>query len=178
MLPGLDIAFRIEPLGLLFALVASSLWLIATLYAQSYMKSLGYPHLARFFACYAIALGAAAGIAFSDNLLTLFIFYEDPDHFDLSAGHPFRHRKCSQAAAASTSFYLLVSSIGLLLPAILWTYFGHRHPDVRRRRHPGRSHRPGLGAGAGRAVHVRHRQGRASCPCTAGCRRPWSRRPR
>ncbi|MEO6363549.1 MAG: hypothetical protein ABIO71_09995, partial [Caldimonas sp.] len=33
MLPGLSIAFRVEPLGMLFALVASSLWTLNSLYA-------------------------------------------------------------------------------------------------------------------------------------------------
>ncbi len=121
ILPGLDIAFRIEPLGLLFALVASSLWLVATLYAQSYMKALKYPHLARFFSCYALALGAAAGIAFSDNLLTLFIFYEI---LTLSTYPLVTHSGTENARRGGRIylFYLLASSIGLLLPAIIWTY--------------------------------------------------------
>ena len=121
LLPGLEIAFRIEPLGLLFALVAATLWLVATLYAQSYMKALSYPHLARFFACYAIALGAAAGIAFSANLLTLFIFYE----ILTISTYPLVTHSGTEAARRGGRiylFYLLASSIGLLLPAILWTY--------------------------------------------------------
>ncbi len=122
LMPGLELAFRVEPLGLLFALVASSLWLIATLYAQSYMKSLGYGHLARFFACYAIALGSAAGIAFSDNLLTLFVFYEI---LSLSTYPLVTHSGTDNARRGGRIYiaYLLITSIGLLLPAILWTYF-------------------------------------------------------
>ncbi len=122
LMPALQIAFRIEPLGLLFALVASSLWLVATLYAQSYMKSLGYRHLARFFACYAIALGSAAGIAFSDNLLTLFVFYEI---LSLSTYPLVTHTGTDNARRGGRVYiaYLLITSIALLLPAILWTYF-------------------------------------------------------
>ncbi len=121
ILPGLDIAFRIEPLGLLFALVASTLWLVATLYAQSYMKALNYPHLARFFSCYAIALGAAAGIAFSANLLTLFIFYEI---LTISTYPLVTHSGTEKARKGGRIylFYLLASSIALLLPAIIWTW--------------------------------------------------------
>ncbi|MFW5926902.1 MAG: proton-conducting transporter membrane subunit, partial [Wenzhouxiangella sp.] len=122
MMPGLEIAFAIEPLGLLFALVASSLWLVATLYAQSYMKSLGYKHLSRFFACYAIALGAAAGVAFSANLITLFIFYEI---LSISTYPLVTHSGTDNAHRGGRVylFYLLITSIGLLLPAILWTWF-------------------------------------------------------
>lgn len=121
LLPGVSIAFAIEPLGLLFALIGASLWLVATLYAQSYMKSLNYPHLARFFACYAIALGAAAGIAFSENLLTLFIFYEI---LTLSTYPLVTHSGSEEARRGGRIylFYLLASSIGLLLPAIIWVY--------------------------------------------------------
>lgn len=122
ILPGLDIAFRVEPLGLLFALVASGLWLVATLYAQSYMKALNYPHLGRFFACYALALGAAAGVAFADNLITLFIFYE----ILTISTYPLVTHSGSEDARRGGRIYLgvlLTTSIGLLLVAILWTYF-------------------------------------------------------
>ena len=121
LLPGVSIGFAVEPLGLLFALIGASLWLVATLYAQSYMSHMNYPHLARFFACYAIALGAAAGIAFSANLLTLFIFYEV---LTLSTYPLVTHSGSEEARRGGRVylFYLLASSIGLLLPAIIWTY--------------------------------------------------------
>ena len=119
--PGLEIAFRVEPLGLIFALVASSLWLVATLYAQCYMKVLRYRHLGRFFACYAIALGAAAGIAFSSNLLTLFIFYEV---LSLSTYPLVAHSGTAEARNGARTYlgYLLATSIGLLLVAIIWVW--------------------------------------------------------
>ncbi|WP_376695030.1 proton-conducting transporter transmembrane domain-containing protein [Wenzhouxiangella sp. EGI_FJ10305] len=122
ILPGLDLALRVEPLGLIFALVASTLWLVATLYAQSYMKAMNYPHLGRFFACYALALGAAAGVAFADNLITLFIFYEI---LTISTYPLVTHSGNADARRGGRIYlgYLLTSSIGLLLVAILWTYF-------------------------------------------------------
>lgn len=122
IMPGLDLALRVEPLGLIFALVASTLWLVATLYAQSYMKAMDYPHLGRFFACYAIALGAAAGVAFADNLITLFIFYEI---LTISTYPLVTHSGNADARRGGRVYlgYLLSSSIGLLLVAILWTYF-------------------------------------------------------
>ncbi len=122
ILPGLDLALRVEPLGLIFALVASTLWLVATLYAQSYMKAMNYPHLGRFFACYALALGAAAGVAFADNLITLFIFYEV---LTISTYPLVTHSGNADARRGGRIYlgYLLTSSIGLLLVAILWTYF-------------------------------------------------------
>jgi len=122
ILPGLDLALRVEPLGLVFALAASSLWLVATLYAQSYMKALNYPHLGRFFACYALALGAAAGVAFADNLITLFIFYEI---LTISTYPLVTHSGNAEARRGGRIYLgiLLSTSIGLLLPAILWTWY-------------------------------------------------------
>jgi len=76
LLPGLTISFDIEPLGMLFALVASFLWLVTTCYAIGYMRSHQEKNQTRFYACFAVAIGAVMGLAFSANLFTLFIFYE------------------------------------------------------------------------------------------------------
>ncbi|MDX2477702.1 MAG: monovalent cation/H+ antiporter subunit D family protein, partial [Gammaproteobacteria bacterium] len=76
LLPGLQISFSIEPLGILFALIASFLWLITTVYAIGYMRSHNEKNQTRFYTCFAIAISSVMGIAFSDNLFSLFIFYE------------------------------------------------------------------------------------------------------
>ena len=76
VLPGLEIAFSLEPLGLLFALIASGLWIVTHVYAIGYMRGNNEKHRARFFACFSIAIGTVLGLAFSKNLFTLFIFYE------------------------------------------------------------------------------------------------------
>ena len=72
--PGIDINFRVDPLGMFFASVSSTLWLITTIYALAYMK----PEHAqkRFFGFFALAVSTTVGISFSGNLFTLFIFYE------------------------------------------------------------------------------------------------------
>lgn len=121
MMPGLELAFRVEPLGLIFALVASFLWLVATLYATSYMKAMNYRHLGRFFASYALALGATAGVAFSANLLTLFVFYEI---LTISTYPLVTHAGGENARRGGRVYlgYLLTTSIGLLLVAIIWTW--------------------------------------------------------
>ncbi|MBU2971611.1 monovalent cation/H+ antiporter subunit D family protein [Pseudoalteromonas sp. C2R02] len=76
LLPGLTISFDIEPLGMLFALVASFLWLVTTCYSIGYMRSHQEKNQTRFYVCFAVAIGAVMGLAFSANLFTLFIFYE------------------------------------------------------------------------------------------------------
>jgi len=76
LLPGLQLSFSVEPLGILFALIASFLWLVTTVYAIGYMRSHHEKNQTRFYACFAIAIAAVMGIAFAGNLFTLFIFYE------------------------------------------------------------------------------------------------------
>jgi multicomponent Na+:H+ antiporter subunit D len=76
MLPGLDLALRVEPLGMLFALIASALWIVNSLYSIGYMRGNDEAHQTRFYVCFALALAATMGIALSANLFTLFLFYE------------------------------------------------------------------------------------------------------
>ncbi len=121
LLPGLDIGFAVRPLGLLFALLASSLWLLATPYALGYMKHGGYQNIGRFMACYAIALGAVAGIAFAENLLTLYIFYEI---LSISTYPLVAHTGTEKARSGARTYLalLLVTSVGLMLPAMIWLW--------------------------------------------------------
>ena len=74
MLPGMPIAFTVEPLGLLFALVASGLWIVNSLYSIGYMRGNAEKHQTRFYVCFAGAIAATMGVAFAANGLTLFLF--------------------------------------------------------------------------------------------------------
>ena len=76
LFPGLGISFEVEPLGVLFALVASFLWIITSIYAIGYMRGHNEDNQTRFFCCFALAISSVMAICFSGNLLTLFIFYE------------------------------------------------------------------------------------------------------
>jgi NADH-quinone oxidoreductase subunit L/multicomponent Na+:H+ antiporter subunit D len=76
LLPGIEFALRADPLGILFALLASVLWLITSFYSIGYMRGLDEHSQTRYFAAFAASLSAAIGVAFAANLLTLFVFYE------------------------------------------------------------------------------------------------------
>ncbi|MEQ8745576.1 monovalent cation/H+ antiporter subunit D family protein [Pyruvatibacter sp.] len=121
VVPGIPLALKLEPLGMIFALVASGLWIITSLYAIGYMRGNNEKHQTRFYACFAIALGASMGIAFADNLFTLFIFYEV---LTLSTYPLVAHKETEEAKRGARIYLgiLLATSIGLLLPAIIWTY--------------------------------------------------------
>jgi len=118
---GLSIAFHVEPLSVVFAVVASGLWIVTSIYAIGYMRGNNEKFQTRFYACFAIALGAAMGIAFSANLLTLFIFYEI---LTLSTYPLVAHKGDAKARAGARTYLLIliVTSVVLLLPAVIWTY--------------------------------------------------------
>ena len=121
VVPGIELAFRVEPLGMLFAALASSLWIVNSIYSIGYMRGNNESNQTRFYIFFAIALAAAIGIAFADNLFTLFLFYEI---LTLST-YPLVAHKGDQKTVRSARVYLgvlLTTSIGLLLPAIIWTY--------------------------------------------------------
>ncbi|MCF6353485.1 MAG: hypothetical protein L3J26_00010 [Candidatus Polarisedimenticolaceae bacterium] len=75
-LPGVAIAFEIEALGMLFALIAGLLWVVTSIYSIGYMRSNNEQNQTRFFAAFAVSIAATMGIAFASNLFTLFLFYE------------------------------------------------------------------------------------------------------
>jgi len=76
MMGGLVLKLSAEPIGNLFALLASFLWVITTVYSIGYMRGHKEINQTRFYSCFAIALAAVMAAAYADNLLTLFIAYE------------------------------------------------------------------------------------------------------
>lgn len=123
---GLVVSFSLDHLGMLFALVASSLWIVTSIYAIGYMRVHEEQNQTRFFALFAVAISAVMAIAFSKNLFTLFLFYEV---LTLST-YPLVTHAGTEKAKRSGRIYLGVlmgSSIGLFLLAMLivWHYTGN-----------------------------------------------------
>jgi multicomponent Na+:H+ antiporter subunit D len=121
VLPGIQLAFEVEPLGMLFAMLASGLWIVNSIYSIGYMRGNKEANQTRFYAMFAVSLAAAIGIAFAANLFTLFLFYE----ILTLATYPLVAHKGDEKTVRSARVYLgvlLTTSIGLLLPAIIWTY--------------------------------------------------------
>ena len=73
---GIEFALRADALGLLFAMLASFLWIFTVFYTTGYMRGLGEHAQTRFFAAFAASLSTAMGIAFAENLVVIFVFYE------------------------------------------------------------------------------------------------------
>jgi len=121
ILPGLPLAFELEPLGMLFAIVASGLFVINTVYGIGYMRGHNEDNQTRFFACFAIAIASTIGIAFAGNMFTLFLFYEV---LTISTYPLVTHKGTPEARAGGRVYMgiLLGTSIGLQLVAVAWTY--------------------------------------------------------
>jgi len=121
VLPGVAIEFQVEPLGMLFAALASGLWIINSIYSIGYMRGNNESNQTRFYVMFAVSLAATMGIAFAGNLFTLFLCYEALT----LATYPLVAHKGDEKTIRSARVYLgllLATSIGLFLPAIIWTY--------------------------------------------------------
>lgn len=122
ILPGIDFAFRVDPLGMVFATTSSLLWILAAIYSIGYMRNLQEHAQTRFYACFAISLSAAVGGAFAANLFTLVIFYEV---LSLITYPLVYHHEDEAAWEGSKKYiiYLIGASKTFLLIAIALTYF-------------------------------------------------------
>ena len=121
----LSISFKITGLGVIFGLVASGLWILASIYTIGYMRGNKEKNQTRFFTFYSIAIFAAICIAYSGNLLTLFIFYEV---LTFSTYPLVAHKQNKEAKKAGRLYMgiLVGTSIVFLLPAIIivWVLTG------------------------------------------------------
>ncbi|MDA1194162.1 MAG: monovalent cation/H+ antiporter subunit D family protein [Planctomycetota bacterium] len=125
IVPGVSLAFRVDALGILFALVASGLWIVNTLYSIGYMRAHHEPRQTRFYSCFAIAIAACMGAAFSSNLFSMFAFYE---LLTICTYPLVIHAETPEARAGAKRYvtYLLGASICFLLPALflIWSAGG------------------------------------------------------
>ena len=120
--PGLAIKLRVDAMGMLFALVSSSLWIATSAYSIGYMRGLAEHSQTRYFCFFAIALSATIGVAFSANLFTMYLFYE---MLSLATYPLVTHHQDDEARFSGRKYlgFILGTSIGLVLPAMLITYF-------------------------------------------------------
>jgi multicomponent Na+:H+ antiporter subunit D len=121
IIPGISIALQAEPLGMVFALIASFLWIVTSVYSIGYMRGHHEKNQTRFYVCFAIALSSAIGVAFAGNMLTLFIFYEV---LTLSTYPLVTHHGTDEARRGGRTYLglLLFTSIAFQLLAMVWTW--------------------------------------------------------
>ncbi|MBW1962448.1 MAG: monovalent cation/H+ antiporter subunit D family protein [Deltaproteobacteria bacterium] len=121
VLPAVPIKFRVDTFGLMFALVSSLLWIITSAYSIGYMRGLKEHGQTRYFCYFALSLSATMGVAFSSNLLTMYLFYEMLSF----ATYPLvTHHQDREARSSGRKYllYIVGCSIGFVLPAMLYLY--------------------------------------------------------
>lgn len=117
--PGIDLALRVDPLGFLFAMVASVLWIATSFYSIGYVRGAGEKKQTRYFASFALCLTATVGICFSANLLTFLVFFE---LLTLATYPLVIHKETPAALAAARKYLAYTLPAGLALFAgIAWT---------------------------------------------------------
>ncbi len=118
--PGVALSFRGDGLSVIFALIASGLWIITNLYAIGYMRGHHEKSQTRFFAFFPLAIAAALGIAFSGNLISLFLFYEI---LTFGTWPLVAHAETMKARKGARKYMAILvgTSMLLLLPAIMVT---------------------------------------------------------
>ncbi len=121
ILPGVSITLRVDAFSMIFAVVASFLWMLAVFYSAGYMRGLHEHAQTRFNACFALSLFGAIGVAFSDNLFTLYLFYEIVSvcTYPLVAHHQDEE---GYEGAKKYIVYLTTTAKGLVLPAMILIY--------------------------------------------------------
>ena len=121
ILPGVTVTLRADAMSMIFALVASSLWTIAVFYSMGYMRGLKEHAQTRFNACFALAIFGAIGVAFSDNLFTMYLFYEIVSicTYPLVAHHQDDE---GYNGARKYIIYLTTTAKAFLLPAMILIY--------------------------------------------------------
>ena len=114
----IQIYFKIDGLGIAFALLCTSLSVPACFYAVSYINQTKENNQPRFFFYFYLSIATTIALAFSGNLITLFVFYEFLTLFT----YPLvTHSKTPNAQKAGATYisYLMLSSLVLLFPAIV-----------------------------------------------------------
>jgi len=120
IVPGVELALEADALGMLFALVASSLWILTSVYSIGYVRGVAEKKQTRYFASFAVCLAATIGVAFSANIITFVIFYEALT----VATYPLVvHKETPEAISAGRKYlaYTLTAGVALLAAAV-WIY--------------------------------------------------------
>jgi formate hydrogenlyase subunit 3/multisubunit Na+/H+ antiporter MnhD subunit len=117
---GLELGYRVDAFGLVFAITASFLWILVSLYSIGYMRRLQEHAQTRYYIMFALAIFSAVSIAMAQNLITFYLFYEA---LTFSTYWLVAHHEDDQAFAAARKYlgYLLISG-WCLFAAVVMTY--------------------------------------------------------
>ncbi len=117
--PDIRLELRVDPLGLIFALVASVLWVFTSFYSIGYVRGAREHKQTRYFASFAVCVSATIGIAFAANLLTFLVFFE---MLTFATFPLVIHKETPVAKAAAWKYLAYTIPAGLcLITATAWS---------------------------------------------------------
>ncbi len=118
--PNIQLALKADAVGVLFAIVASGLWILTSIYSIGYMRRLGEHKQTRYFSYFAVCVSSTIGIAFAANLVTFILFYE----ILTIATYPLViHKETKEAIYAGRKYLAFTLTGGVfLIAAAAWTY--------------------------------------------------------
>ncbi len=114
---GLACSFNADGLSLFFAVLITGIGALVVIYSGGYLS--GHPHLGRFYGWLLTFMAAMLGVAFSDNLLLLYVFWEltSVSSYMLIG---FDHEdKTARAAALQALLVTVLGGVALLAGAVL-----------------------------------------------------------
>ena len=121
MIKNIYIGFNVDAFGEIFAITASSLWVLVSIYSIGYMRALKEHAQTRYFFCFCFALMGALGVALSANLVTFFIFFE---LITVSTYALVIHEQTPEALRAGHKYFAYLMPAGaILLFGIMTTYY-------------------------------------------------------
>jgi multicomponent Na+:H+ antiporter subunit D len=120
--PGLDVSFKVDAMGMFFALTASFLWMVTSFYSIGYVRSMKEGSQTRYFIFFAAAMSSTIGVAFSANLFTTYEFYEI---LTLCTFPLVAHKQTREALGGARIYFIFLygTSVAFLLSALLLTYY-------------------------------------------------------
>jgi len=117
---GIVLSYRVDAFGLIFAITSSFLWILVSFYSIGYMRALKEHAQTRYYFMFALAIFSAVSIAFSENLITFYVFYEV---LTISTYWLVAHHEDEEAFGGARKYLTyLLSSGWCLFAAVLLTY--------------------------------------------------------
>ncbi len=120
---SLEVYFHVDPLGRMFAVVITVVWLMAGIFSCEYMKH--EKEEKRYFGFYVLVYGVLMALCFSGNLVTYYMFYE---MMTLTTLPLIMHNKSREAIMAGLK-YLFYSLCGAYM-VLFGIYFLNRYANT------------------------------------------------
>ena len=116
----ISISLKLDGLSIVFGMIVSILWVVATFYSFEYMKHEGKEN--KFFSFFTMSFGVVCGIAFSANLITMYLFYELLTVATLPLVMHAMDKKASSAGKKYVAFSITGASFGFISIMLLMNF--------------------------------------------------------